>query len=86
MVFEIKNNEMYNKYIKASGNYGQEHLIDILDTSIEYPFSIISPFNIPGYAVTELNKNIYIHPVRNDPFQQFKRVNVSSFCEIPNNP
>lgn len=85
MVFEIKNNEMYNKYIKASGNFGPEHLVDILDTSIDYPFFVISPFNIPGYAVTELNKKIYIHPVRNDPFQQFKRVNVSSFCEIIDN-
>jgi hypothetical protein len=85
MAFEIKNNEAYNKYIKLSGNYGEEHLVNILDTSIEYPFFIISPFNIPGYAVTELNKQIFIHPVRNDPYQQFTQTQISSFCEITNN-
>jgi len=83
-IHQIKNNEMYNKYIKLSGNYEKEHLIETLDTTIEYPFFIISPFNIPGYAVLNIDKLIYIRPVRNDPFQRFVEVESSSFCEINN--
>jgi len=84
-IHTIKNNEMYNKYIKLSGNYNNEHLIDILDTSIQYPFYIISPFNIPGYAVLNVDKKIFIKPIRNDPFQRYVEVESSSFCEINNN-
>ena len=85
MAFEIKNNEMYNKYIKLSGNFSNEHLINILDTSIKYPFYIISPFNIPGYAVLlDFNSKIHIKPVRNDPFQRFLQTSLSSYCEITN--
>ena len=40
---KIKNNEMYNKYIKLSGNFESDHLIPILDTNIVYPFYIVSP-------------------------------------------
>ena len=84
LAFQVNHNEMYNRYIKLSGNFSPEHLVDILDTSIKYPFYIISPFNIPGYAVVERNKKIYIQPVRNDPYQQFNEIFTSSVCEINN--
>ena len=83
-IHEIKNNEMYNKYIKLSGNFNTEHLIPTLETSIEYPFFIISPFNIPGYAVLNIDDKLYIRPIRNDPFQRFVEAPISSFCEINN--
>jgi hypothetical protein len=79
---KIKNNEMYNKYIKLSGNFNSEHLIPTLDTSIMYPFYIVSPFNIPGYAVLNIDNKAYIRPVRNDPFQRYVEVDSSSFCDI----
>jgi hypothetical protein len=86
LAFEIKNNEMYNKYIKLSGNFSKEHLVNLLDTSIKYPFYIISPFNIPGYAVLlDFNSKINILPIRNDPFQRFLQTQISSYCEIPGN-
>ena len=81
-IHKIKNNEMYNKYIKLSGNFESEHLIPTLETSIQYPFFIISPFNIPGYAVLNIDDKLYIKPVRNDPFQRFVEAEMSSFCEI----
>lgn len=81
-IHKIKNNDMYNKYIKLSGNFQNEHLIPTLETSIEYPFFIISPFKIPGYAVLNIDNTLYIKPVRNDPFQRFIEVESSSFCEI----
>jgi hypothetical protein len=84
LAVEIKNNEMYNIYIKLSGNFRPEHLVDILDTSNQYPFYIISPFILPGYAVVERNKKISILPVRNDPYQQFNEMFTSSVCEIIN--
>ena len=79
---KIKNNEMYNKYIKLSGNFESDHLIPILDTNIIYPFYIVSPFNVPGYAVLNIDNTVYIRPVRNDPFQRFVEVESSSFCDI----
>ena len=81
-IHKIKNNEMYNKYIKLSGNFESEHLIPTLETSIEYPFFIISPFNIPGYAVLNIDDKLYIKPIRNDPFQRFVEAQISSFCEV----
>ena len=83
-IHKINNNEMYNKYIRLSGNFQTENLIPTLDTSIEYPFYIISPFNIPGYAVLNIDDKIYIRPIRNDPFQRFVEAQMSSFCEINN--
>lgn len=85
LVFKITSNELYNKYIRLSGNYEQEHLVDVLDVSIQYPFFLICPFNIPGYAVTNNNKKLFIKPIRNDPFQRFDSVKSSSFCEINQN-
>jgi hypothetical protein len=86
LAFLIKNNDMYNKYIRLSGNFQNHHLVDVMDNSINYPFYIISPFNIPGYAVLlDLNSKIYIKPIRNDPFQRFLQTPVSSFCQINNN-
>ena len=81
-IHKIKNNEMYNKYIKLSGNFNSENLIPTLDTSIIYPFYIISPFNAPGYAVLNIDKRVYIKPIRNDPFQRYVEAEMSSFCEI----
>ena len=82
VIYEVKNNDMYNKYIKISGNYETHHLIDVLDVSIEYPFFVICPFNIPGYAVSEENKKLFIRPIRNDKHQRFNNVRTSEFCEI----
>jgi hypothetical protein len=81
-IHKIKNNEMYNKYIKLSGNFESDHLIQTLETSIIYPFYIVSPFNIPGYAILNLDDKVFIRPIRNDPFQRFVEVDSSSFCEI----
>ena len=83
-IHKINNNEMYNKYIRLSGNFQTENLIPTLETSIEYPFYIISPFNIPGYAVLNIDDKLYIRPIRNDPFQRFVEAQMSSFCEINN--
>ena len=80
---EIKNNETYNKFIKLSGRYRPEHLIDIVDTSINYPFFILSPYSTPGYAVLISNKEeLSIRPIRNDPYQQFEEIFTSSRCEV----
>lgn len=82
---EIKNNENYNKFIKLSGRYRPEHLIDILDTTITYPFFILSPYNTPGYAVLISNKEeLSIRPIRNDPYQQFEEIFTSSRCDTSN--
>ena len=73
-IFNVKNNESYNKYIKLSGNYKEEHLIDIMDTSIKYPFKIISSYYYPGYAVIINGTTILLRPIRNDLSQQFDDV------------
>ena len=83
--FKVPNNNVYNKYIRLSGNYEKEHLVDVLDVSIQYPFFLICPFNIPGYAVVNNDKKLFIRPIRNDPFQRFESVKSSTFCEINEN-
>jgi hypothetical protein len=85
LLFKISNTNLYNKYIRLSGNYEKEHLIDVLDNTINYPFFIICPFNIPGYAVVNQDKKLFIRPIRNDPFQRFEAVKSSTFCEINQN-
>ena len=59
-ILKIKNNNIYNKYIKLSGNYSPKHLINEVDTSIKYPFYIISPFSIPGHCIVNINKDCFI--------------------------
>ena len=84
MLFEVKNNETYNKMIKLSGNYKSQDLIDVLETSVNYPFFIICPFNIPGYCIYQLSDTVSIKPVRNDPYQQFDEIYTSTFCNLAN--
>ena len=79
----VADNESYNKFIKLSGNYRNEDIIDTLDTSIEYPCLLVMPFNIPGYCVTIINKKLSIRPCRNDPYQRFVETK-SSLCECEN--
>tara|TARA_B110001469_G_scaffold126592_1_gene144666 strand:+ start:1048 stop:2127 length:1080 start_codon:yes stop_codon:yes gene_type:complete len=82
IINEIKNNETYNKYIKLSGRYKPEHIIDALDTSIDYPFFVLSPYSTPGYAVLINNTTATIRPIRNDPYQQFKETYTTNFCDV----
>lgn len=83
---EIKNNESYNKMIKMSGNFRNEDMIDILDTSIEYPFYIISPFMVPGYCLYIVSDQLSLKPIRNDIHQRFTEIFYSTFCNLNNIP
>ena len=84
IINEIKNNETYNKFIKLSGRYRPEHIIDILDTSISYPFFVLSPYSTPGYAVLINKDALSIRPIRNDPYQQFEEIFSTNFCDVSN--
>ena len=84
ILHQIKNNESYNKFIKMSGNFKQEDIIEILDTSIAYPFYILSPFMVPGYCVYIFSDELSIKPVRNDPHQRFDEIFYSTFCDVTN--
>ena len=81
---EIKNNTLYNKFIKLSGNYRVVDLIDDTDTSVQYPFYIITPFTIPGYAIRIQKNKLELKPIRNDTFQQFSKILNPSSCRIRN--
>ena len=85
LLHEIKNNESYNKMIKMSGNYRSEDIIDILDTSIDYPFYIISPFMVPGYCLYIVSDQLSLKPIRNDIHQRFTEIFYSTFCKLDPN-
>lgn len=82
VIHTINNNDEYNNFIKLSGNYDNNNIIDTMDNSIQYPFVIISPYNIPGYGVLNLNDKIFIKPIRNNIFQRYNIIEKSSMCEI----
>ena len=84
ILHEIKNNELYNKFIKLSGNYKSEDIIDVLDTSITYPFYLLSPFMIPGYCLYVFGDQLSIKSIRNDPYQRFDEIFFSTFCDVTN--
>ena len=67
-----------------SGNFKEEDLVDILDSTIPYPFYILSPFMIPGYCVYIFSDQLSIKPVRNDPHQRFDEIFYSTFCDVTN--
>jgi hypothetical protein len=80
----IKSNSDYNKYILESNTNLDYDLIYTKENI--YPFYMLIPFNINGYAIYYRNNNnersISISPIRNNPLQRFKRIIKSTACPI----
>ena len=86
----------YNEYINSNENSTNEDLISE-STEITYPFYMIIPFQIQGFAIqygsyiscffkqncSKKNDNlISIRPITNNPLQRFINISNSSACNI----
>ena len=78
----IKSNKEYNKYILESNTKLDNDLIYTKENI--YPFYMLIPFNIKGYAIYYRNNNnkrtISVSPIRNNPLQRFKHILKSTAC------
>ena len=80
IVNKIENYNIYNKFISYSKTARDFHEVDSNDTTISYPFYIISPMKNYSVCLTYTDNKISFQQIRNNPNQRFKKVLNSNYC------